>query len=750
MKKQLVQIPLLLATCLVIAVAMVAPVSALDLTPRSTPRSVDIAPAADGTDTISLADLQQGEIQLTGPYDSQSLRFGLPVNWKLLPGATLNLFLTTSFINQGAGTDANLNGGVLTVRFNSVTIAVMPLTQTGGLQQLIPIPDRALQSTRSDGRMEVAFILDSGLSCTVNQHMQVIIHPSTTFSFPHVIVPPDLSLLNFPRPLYQQSIIPDSALIIVPDQPTASELQSALTLSASLTNLTNGGLGLQLVTASEVTSDQLAANHLILVGNPASFPQLVNLNLPLAASGGSFTLPQADDGVVMMAASPWNPARVAMVVSGNSDAGVLKASQAVSSGVLRPNTFGNLAIVEQVQEQPLQSETTDQTLAEMGYPRETLSGLGVKSAVYDFYVPAGQTLTNEAYFDLYFAHSGLLDYSRSGISVLLNGQPVTSIPLNDNSAKQTVNIQRVVIPASAVVTGLNRLEVSANLIPINECSAFNGSLSTGPWSALWATIWPESRFHLPLQPTPISPVSVMGLNSFPAPFVYDPSLGTTAFVLQKNNPDSWRLASQIAGYLGNRANGVLTTLKTFYADEVPADVRSQYNLIAIGQPSQLPVMAEIKDQLPIPFSSGTNLPIEKGMQVVFRIPDNASLGYLELLPSPWNDQNVLLTVLGSTAQGLQWASTALTDPSLRGQLSGNFSAITDRQVVSTDTRLTGLSNLPGIVPGSTSLPEATPAALIDVSATDQPKPTWPLVATIVTAGLAILVLAYVVIRNMRK
>jgi cellulose synthase operon protein B len=750
MKKRLVQISLLWATCLAIAAALVAPVSALDFTPQFVPRTVDVPHAADGTDTITLADLQQGEIQLTGPYDSQSLRFGLPANWKLLPGATLNLFLTTSFINQGAGTDASINGGVLTVRFNSVTIAVIPLTQTGDLQQLIPIPEQALQSTRSDGRMELGFFLDSGLSCTVNQHMQVIIHPSTTFTFPHVIVPPDLSLLNFPRPLYQQSIVPDSALIVVPDQPTASELQSALTLSASLTNLTNGGLGLQLVTASEVTGDQLATNHLILVGNPASLPQLANLSLPLAPSGGSFTLPQADDGVVMMATSPWNPARVALVVSGNSDAGVLKASQAVSTGILRPNTAENLAIVERVQEQPLQSETADLTLAEMGYPRDTLSGLGVKSAVYDFYVPAGQTLTTEAYFDLYFAHSGLLDYSRSGISVLLNGQPITSIPLNDNSAKQTVNIQRVAIPASAVVTGLNRLEVSANLIPINECSAFNGSLSTGQWSALWATIWPESRFHLPLQPTPVSPASVMALNSFPAPFVYDPSLGTTAFVLQRNNPDSWRMASQIAGYLGNRANGVLTTLKAFYADEIPAEARGQYNLLTIGQPSRLPVISEIKDRLPIPFSSETNLPIETGMQVIFRIPNNASLGYIELLTSPWNEQNVLLTVLGSTSQGLQWASSALTDPSLRGQLSGNFSAITDRQVVSTDTRLTGLSDFPDIVPGSTSLPQATPAALIDVSATNQHKPTWPLAATIVAAGLALLVLAYVVIRNMRK
>lgn len=745
MNKKLGRIIFLLIISLAVAVAIVAPVSAQDTNPPPTP-------AAAGGDTISLSDLGKGEIQLVGPYDSQAVRFGLPANWQLIPGATLDLMLTTAFNTQGTGTgvDASVNGGMLTVRYNGVTIGMFPLSQIGNTMQRMSIPIDALQATHSDGRHDLTFVLDSGLNCDTNQHTQVVILPSSTFTFPHEITSPDLSLLSFPRPLYQQSIIPDTALLVVPDQPTAAELQGALTVSAGLTNLTNGGLGLQVVTASEVTPDQLAANHLILVGNPASLPQLATLSLPLAVSGGSFDLPQPDDGVIMMATSPWNPARVALVISGNSDAGVVKASQAVSTGVLRPNSTNSLAIVESVEPQPALSQTADQSLADLGYPQDTLSGLGVSSAVYDFYVPAGQTLTSEAYFDLNYAHSGLLDYSRSGLSVLLNGQPVSSIPLNENSAKQTFNTQRITLPASAVVTGLNHLEVSANLIPLNDCSTLDGNLSNGQWPTLWATIWPESRLHLPMQPTSVSPASIMGLNDYPAPFVFDPALGTTAFVLQKNNPDSWRLASQIAGYLGNRANGALTTLKAFYADDVPADARGQYNLLAIGQPSQLPLMEEIKEKLPISFDSGSDLPEEKGVLVIYRIPDNTPLGYIELMTSPWNDQNVLMAVLGSTAQGVQWASTALTDSTLRGQLAGNFSVITDRQVISTDTRVSNIVPLPGIAPDSTLPEQGTPGSELDVSSDGQPRPTWPLAATLLAAGLAILVVVYVVVRNSRK
>jgi hypothetical protein len=645
--------------------------------------------------------------------------------------------------------DASVNGGMLTVRYNGTTIGMFPLSQAGNTVQQMSIPMDALLATHSDGRHDLTFVLDSGLNCDSNQHTQVVILPSTTFTFPNEIITPDLSLLSFPRPLYQQSIFPDTALLVVPDQPTAAELQGALTVSAGLTNLTNGGLEIQLATVSEVTPEQLAANHVILVGKPASLPQLSSLSLPLTLSSGSFDLPHPEDGVVMMASSPWNPARAALVVSGNSDAGIVKAGQAVSTGLLRPNSANNLAIVESVERQPALSQSTDQSLADLGYSQDTLSGLGVSSAVYEFYVPAGQTLTNEAYFDINYAHSGLLDYSRSGLSILLNGQPVSSIPLNETSAKQTFNTQRITIPASAVVTGLNHLEVSANLIPLNDCSALDGNLSNGQWPTLWATIWPESRLHLPMQPSSVSPASVMGLNDYPAPFVFDPALGTTAFVLQKNDPDSWRMASRIAGYLGNRANGALTTLKTYYADDVPADARVQYNLLAIGQPSQLPLMEEIKDKLPIPFASDSGLPEEKGVQVIYRIPEDSPLGYIELLTSPWNEQNVLMAVLGNTSQGVQWAANALVDSTLRGQLAGNFSVITDRQVISTDTRVSNIANIPGALPESPD-PSVAPSSLFDAGATDQTRPMWPLYATLVAAGLAVLVVIYVIFRSSRK
>lgn len=190
MKKQLVRIMFLLVTSLAVAVAFVPPVSAQDTNPTPTPM-------AGGGNSISLANLGKGEIQMVGPYDSQTVRFGLPANWKLLPGATLDLMLTTAFNAQGTGMDASVNGGMLTVRYNGMTIGMFPLSQVGNTIQRMPIPMDALLATHSDGRHDLTFVLDSGLNCDFNQHTQVVVLPSTTFTFPNEITSPDLESVVF-------------------------------------------------------------------------------------------------------------------------------------------------------------------------------------------------------------------------------------------------------------------------------------------------------------------------------------------------------------------------------------------------------------------------------------------------------------------------------------------------------------------------------------------------------------------------
>jgi hypothetical protein len=159
-----------------------------------------------------------------------------------------------------------------------------------------------------------------------------------------------------------------------------------------------------------------------------------------------------------------------------------------------------------------------------------------------------------------------------------------------------------------------------------------------------------------------------------------------AFVLPVDDFNAWNVASQIAFDLGSRAQGALFDFNAFFDGQVPEDVRSSLNLFIVGIPNALASVSELGASLPIPFDENNNLNVIQGESIVYRVPGNISMGYLEILPSPWGQGQSVLTVLGSNSQGLAWAGSGLTDLEKRSTLFGNFAVVVDQEVISADTR----------------------------------------------------------------
>lgn len=708
----------------------------------STPdTSLPEGPLVPGADTIHFFQIRQTDIQLVGPYDVAFLVFGLPAEWELNGPATLNLNLHVSLsaISATIGEERVAGaGGTLVVEFNREVVGSFPLTQNEDLDLPIQIPMELMTPVRDDGQQELVFILDSGFSCLINQQMALTIRNSSNVTFPHGVILPDTNLARFPFPIYQDTIYPDSALMVLPDQPTAEELQGAMAVSAGLGRMSSSNLLLDLTTIGNVTSDQFANNNLILVGKTSSLSLLDQLQLPLSPEAGSFqsAAGNEDDGIVQMVHSPWSAGRVVLLVSGNTDVAVAKAAQAVSTGILRPNTATNLSIIQNVQEslQDIQ-QNTDFTLFDLGYDTTLLQRRGVDSVIYNFHIPPGMTVNPEAYFELVYGNSALIDYTRSGLVVQVNGQPIGSVRFSDETAATTTNRVEINIPPSVVLPGTNTLEVISNLQPTDNCSIPN-------LRGLWTNIWSESRFHLPLIPTIASTNLAIDLADFPAPFILDPSLSTTALILQPNDVESWRSAQQLATYLGDRGNGSIVLLKTFYADAIPEAARSSLNLIVLGLAPQMPIMTELNEFLPAPFETEAGVASEHNMQVTFRIPADSPVGYVEFLPSPWDERNFVVVAVGNLRQGAAWAASALYTAELRSRLAGNFAVINDQQVTTTDTRLSSPAenNVSTVQPDVVVVPPTVDTTTPVVVS----RPVWILPALLVTVGLIVLILLGVI------
>lgn len=698
---------------------------------------------------VTLASLGKSEVRLDGPYDTSSLSFGLPSYWKLTGDARIDINITTTINAANSASQSDVSqaiGGTLTVSFNRTTVATLVLNEVGTFDYSIEVPAALLISPRVDGLMELKFELDSGISCVVYQRMSVIINPLSRVTFSYEEQQPDTSLKNFPRPIIQSSIFPDQALVVIPDEPTATELQSAFTVASGLGNISSGKLGLDLVSISQLTEVQKSATNLIFVGKATSLSLLAELNLPLIVQNDAFAFPDGnrDDGVIQMIASPWAARYAILVVSGDTDLGTLKAAQAVSTGILQENTSPNLAIVQDIQQTPLPTAlATDQSFSDLGYSAQQFSRRGIDFQAYNFFVPSGSVLSTDAYFELAFGHSALLNYNTSGLVVSLNSRPIGSVRFSDVSAGQAINRIRISIPPSEVIPGDNRIDIRASLEPLDNCTDPN-------LGGLWAVIWPDSQLHLPVVSSALNTTSALDLSIYPAPMIFDSTLDTTAVVFQRNDIESWRTFIKVASYLGNQSNGPITKLGVFFDDELSGVDLSQYNLIVVGRPSQLKIMNKLNLTLPVPFQKGSDVTLGKFLQVTYQIPPEVPIGYVELMPSPWNSKKTLIAAFGNTVTGLNWGISSLADPLLRSQLAGDFAVIDNNRVQTIDTRLVvPVANTPGAISQNPSDP-LTPLPQTDYSVSSNNRPSWLLPALVLTVGLIIIVIIVAVFVNIRS
>ncbi|GAB4215345.1 MAG: cellulose biosynthesis cyclic di-GMP-binding regulatory protein BcsB [Roseiflexaceae bacterium] len=636
------------------------------------------AQTAGDKSTISFARLGVEERSLRGPFDATYVDFSLPNDWELGAGAALKLQFNTFFARGNNAGGAGF-GGTLRVVLNGVTLNTILLDQTGERTLEVPLTSEALEAVRADGRHVVGLLLDTNEQCGEDQFTSVIIRPASALELPHRRVAPPTDLARLPQPIFQRSFTPDAAVLVVPDRPSTAEMQAALAVVAGFGRMTSGGLSLTLTPAGRLDAATRRANHLIVVGQASSFPLLGEAKLPAPPRGDGFDAPgaQPDDGIIQMAVSPWNNAKVLLVAGGASDAAVRKAGQALSGGAVQTGVRPDLAVVAEVQPgETAAAETIDQTFADLGYDSQRMSGLGGQYAGYQFVLPDGRSVGQEAYLDLVFVHAALLDYDQSSVTVSLNDEQIGSVRLDDTSTR--LGSARLVLPAGLLRPGVNQLTVRADLIPRAVCA--------DPRAAgLWMVIRPESLLHLPAgSGSAKDEPRTTDLRRYPLPFSTGQNLAHLALVLQPDDPAGWAVAGQLVFDLGQRMQGQLADLVVAYGDAVPEPLRKERDLLLVGRPSALPLVGELASVLPAPFPAGSDFAQEPDAPVSYRLAPGTSLGYLQIAPSPWNKDRTILAVLGSTTEGLEWAGAALTTPRLRGTLRGNLAVINGEQIRSSE------------------------------------------------------------------
>ena len=472
------------------------------------------------------------------------------------------------------------------------------------------------------------------------------------------------------------------------------------------------------------------------------------------------------DGILMLVPSPWHPGRAVLLVTGLNSAAVTKAGQAIAMNARFPGLLGQAMSVEEIQPlSPDQVAPPQQfTLAELGYHDQVVTGgqsvvgTGPKEIFYQFDLPLGWVLSEDASVALKFSHSALLDPEQSSLTVMFNDQPVATTALDESNALNGVLVAS--LPADAARPGrANALRVQALLMMPDPCA---DPLTSGAW----LNIASSSSINLDHRELFI-PGALADLDLWPLPFVSSPDLSDVSFVLpQSPTAAEYTAAARTAAYLGAGAAGSGFQPGASLGESSPANLANRH-LILIGRPSRNPLLQQINTALPQPFEPGSDGIRQQVDRMVVGLPAGLDLGYLQALVTPWDPNRVALVVTGTSDPGMQQAADVLVDSGQNWQLKGNLALMRDEQIHILDTvgltqagRATAIATVvpeAAVVGPITSTPaaaasQATPGAA-QAAEPGVPPPTYPqryplLIPVVI--GVTLLVVLFIALLAIRQ
>lgn len=290
-----------------------------------------------------------------GPQDF-TFDFTLPLGWRLEDLPTFVLKFAHADIIDPAES-------VLDVKLNGVPIGSTLLTHSNAIagEITLSIPEKLLKTGRNRLEVGVEMNFPNGDKCQdlLDQRAWTVISSASELFLPFnsVDILPSLNL--FPYPFSQNTGL-EQTVFVLPDQSPPTLIADLMQLAVRLGSpVRNEVLSIQVLFASQVTTEVRNSNHLILLGRPTEnavlsqandhlpqpFVPETSLLEPLAIDSVAFQSdPERSAGLLEIISSPWNGAYNLLAVTGTTDEGVSLAAQTLLGRTGR--LTGNLAVVE--------------------------------------------------------------------------------------------------------------------------------------------------------------------------------------------------------------------------------------------------------------------------------------------------------------------------------------------------------------------------------------------------------------------
>lgn len=483
---------------------------------------------------------------------------------------------------------------------------------------------------------------------------------------------------TFPYPLIQESFLPETLLFIMPDEYNDSDLTAAMQLSATIGAVSSGNIRYKLITASDVTDDDLKKSSAIIIGQASK-----NSIIQKLYSKGYLSATNYNDGLIRyigktldtagyihLLPSYVNNIYSLLVVTGNSDAGVASAVDGIinstyASKPVSSIAFSNLnvpvsvqqtltgftssyaiipAVIDQIQDTaPQLINEYSSTFGQLNFRSQTFVGTGEKDFALQFYIPRNWIINDNAKVILNYGYSRNIEPNVSSFAIYLNEVPLTTVPYDDPIQGYRA-FEIPINPDDFLYGSVNTLRFS--LLQGNE----DPCLLTNP-SDYWTYIRDDSLLYLEYALD--SNLSGYIIDS-PFDYLSNESRILVIAPIRSTTEDLDNLVT-ISAMLGSNAISYNPLdVKAISNYEIDLDEYKNYNVLVYGSPSNNPFIKSINEKLPQQFDLDQGTLKTDAQSVDFHIPQDVDIGLIEVIPIAEDYPRGITIVSGTTMQGIQY------------------------------------------------------------------------------------------------
>lgn len=596
--------------------------------------------------SIPLSELNSDQpIDLKGLISTQDLEFTLPETWKMNEANWLFLRLSASEL-------LDTSASSITIALNGLQVTSMSLNKLTGSGKRINLPSDFFVTGENilsiTGSLYLPDDLETNCKGWDDPSRWSLVDPASTLhlAFEKQKLSSDLS--NFPDAFIQplDRYIPDggdSIMFVLPDQVQPDDL-NALTATAYFLGYHAGSdfaWNPKIVTISEFNNQSSHPDNIIFINNiPGQFNNSI----------------ATEKNAIGVFPSPWDVSKSVMIIFDNERTDGYTPALIFGDWIRKVLLDGNVAYFDRTPDQQPPVFKNSYTFEELGYLDRTVRGIGEADLTYKLYIPHNIDPTSSS-LSLQITHSPDLDPSTSTIAVNLNGFTIASIlPTTQNSRLEPI---RIGLPAKRFRPGINYLRIAFDLhVPYSSCEKSPDSV--------WSTIFNNSTVELTYDNRTASP----SLKHFPVPFTDYP--GATFVIPDELNMQTLVQVAELTFSIGGSSYYANQPPQLITASSFSGTNDNRVNYIFAGLPTENPAIRKLNNFLPQPFKPDSNEMEDSYGIFLPTYNEAASVGLLQISPSPWDTDGSILVLTGTDSQGLSWAWDAALDVEVRKQFKGNL------------------------------------------------------------------------------